>query len=185
MYLGNTSFFHRRAQKKAKNSAVFSWWAIRRVNPNQDYGAGVWDHIVVLLASGSEFWVWHLHFGSVTVQGHWGMFRGLQRMGKGREEEHIVGIICIFLNSTYLFCGTGDSMWSFVFLRGSAQGILVRVFSSTEPGLFLLDLSSIFYFTLTPALNYWIFQGSTISLDLWDEKEWQASLITRYLSLWH
>lgn len=59
------------------------------------------------------------------------------------------------------------------------------VFSLFERGLFLLDLSSIFYFNLAPALNYWIFQGSTISLDLWDETEWQAWLITMYLSLWH
>jgi len=50
------------------------------------------------------------------------------------------------------------------------------VFSLFEPGLFLLDPCYIFYFTLAPALLYWIFQGSTISLDWWDEREWQAWL---------
>lgn len=78
-----------------------------------------------------------------------------------------------------------EHRWYLVFLRGNAQGISIWLSFLLELGLFLLDLSSIFYFTLAPALNYWIFQGSTMSLDLWDERKWQAWLITMYLSLWH
>lgn len=164
-----------------------SCWAIHRARPKQDCGTGVWNQNPAHLISRFDVWVWHYLLKSLTAQEHWWMFRAFCR-NEEEEKRNIIGTICISLNSMELFCGAKDScFWysvSCIPKRKCSRACYLTkiIFYYLSQDYFPWPES---YFSLSPAVHYWIFQGSSISLDLWDEREWQAWLITVYLSPWH
>lgn len=153
-------------QKTQCLSISFSWWAICRARPKQGYGMGVWTRFVLPTLSVGLKSGYGIIFLKVLRHRNTGecleLFVDMKRKRKRRSLVSSASLQTPWSYSVEQETPASGSLLSCIPKRKCSRAynlsfLLLLIFA---PGLFPWPKS---YFTLAPALVYWIFQGFSIS----------------------